>query len=140
MTVATLFDDLPMPPCPKLLGWRVIDARPADGWIRIGFEARHEFTNAVGAIQGGFLAAMLDDVMGPAILLHTEGRLYSPTISMTVNFLAPAKPGPLFGEGQVIRLGKTVGFVEGVLMDADGGPIARASATARLVATEKALA
>ena len=139
MSVATLFDNLVMPPCPRLLGWHVVDARPSDGWIRIGFEARREFTNAAGAIQGGFLAAMLDDTMGPAVLLHTEGRLYSPTIEMSVRFMAPAKPGPLFGEGQVIQLGKTVGFVEAKLIDAAGTLIARASSSVRLVSAAKAL-
>ena len=39
------------------------------------------------------LAAMLDDTMGPAVFVMTEGRLYTATISLTVNFLAPAKPG-----------------------------------------------
>ena len=35
---------------------------------------------------------MLDDTMGPAVFVMTEGKLYTATITMTVNFLAPAKP------------------------------------------------
>lgn len=137
MPIATIFDNLPAPPCAVLLGWHVIDVRPADGWIRVGFEARPEFGNPAGNIQGGFLAAMLDDTMGPAIFTHTEGRLYSATIDMTVNYLSPAKVGPLFGEGQVIQLGKTVGFVEAKLMDSDGVIIAKSSSSVRLVPSEK---
>jgi uncharacterized protein (TIGR00369 family) len=133
-------DRLPRPPCAELLGWRLLEARPADGWVRIGFEGRPEFLNPAGCIQGGFLSAMLDDTMGPAVFLHTDGALYTATISFNVTFMAPAKPGPLFGEGQVIQLGKSVGFVEAWLTDAAGALIARATSSVRLVPTEKALA
>lgn len=137
--VATALDGLPAPPCAQLLGWHVLDARPADGWIRIGFEGRPEFLNPAGFIQGGFLTAMLDDSMGPAVFAMTQGALYTATIDLNVSFLSPAKPGPLFGEGQVLQLGKTVGFVEGRLSDAAGTLLARATATVRLVPAAKAL-
>ena len=137
MPIATIFDNLTAPPCAVLLGWHVIDVRPSDGWIRVGFEARPEFCNPAGFIQGGFLAAMLDDTMGPAIFTHTEGRLYSATIDMTISYLAPAKVGPLFGEGQVVQLGKTVGFVEAKLMDTRGVIVARSSSSVRLVPSER---
>jgi uncharacterized protein (TIGR00369 family) len=139
MSVATALDTLPRPPCAELLGWRVVDARPADGWIRIRFEGRPEFVNPAGFIQGGFLAAMLDDTMGPAMFVHSEGRLFPPTIDMHVTFLAPAKPGPLYGEGQVVQAGRSIAFLEGKLMDADGVVVARATASARLVAAERML-
>lgn len=136
---ATALDRLPRPPCAELLGWHVVDARPGDGWIRIGFEARPEFVNPAGAIQGGFLAAMLDDTMGPAVFAATEGALYTATIDMTVSYLKPARIGPLFGEGQVLQLGRTVAFIEARLMDGDGAVVARATSSARLVATDRAL-
>ena len=136
---ATALDALPRPPCAELLGWQVVDARPADGWIRIAFEARREFTNPAGFVQGGFLAAMLDDTMGPAVFAHTEGRLYCPTIDLHVSFLSPAKPGRLYGEGQVVQLGRSIGFIEGKLMTEDGTLVARATASCRLVEAAKAL-
>ena len=139
MPVATALDRLPRPPCADLLGWRVLDARPQDGWIRIGFEGRPEFRNPAGFIQGGFLAAMLDDTMGPAVFAHTDGALYTATIDMNVHYLAPAQAGPIIGEAQVVQLGKTVGFVDARLLDKDGTWLAKASASVRLVATERAL-
>lgn len=139
MRVATVLDELPTPPCAQLLGWHVLDANPAQGWIRVGFEARREFTNPAGYIQGGLLAAMLDDTMGPAVFVHTEGALYTATIDFNVSFMAPAKVGPIVGEGRVIKLGKSVGFVEAYLCDAEGEVIAHATSSVRLVPTEKAL-
>lgn len=137
--IATALDAYARPPCAKLLGWHVLDARPADGWIRVGFEARPEFLNPAGVIQGGILAAMLDDTMGPAMFIMAEGRVFTPTIEMHVSFLAPARLGPLVGEGQVIQGGKSIAFLEGKLMDAAGIVVARATASCRLVAAEKML-
>jgi uncharacterized protein (TIGR00369 family) len=137
--IATALDRLATPPCAKLLGWHLLDARPDEGWIRIGFEGKPEFCNPAGFIQGGILSAMLDDTMGPAVFVMTDGKLYTVTITMTVNFLAPAKPGPIIGEARVTQLGKTVAFVEGRLMAEDGAVLATASTSARLVETAKAV-
>ena len=137
--IATALDHFTAPPCAKLLGWHLLDARPKDGWIRIGFDGKREFCNPAGFVQGGMLSAMLDDTMGPAVLVMTEGRLYTVTITMTVNFLAPAKPGPITGEASVTQLGKTVAFVEGRLMAEDGTLLATATTCARLVEMAKAI-
>ncbi len=137
--IATALDRLEAPPSSRLLGWHLLDARPDEGWIRIGFDGKREFCNPAGFIQGGILSAMLDDTMGPAVFVMTEGRLYTATISMTVNFLAPAKVGSIIGEAKVTQLGKTVAFVEGRLMAADGTVLAASSASARLVETAKAI-
>ena len=137
--ITTALDGLAPPPCAKLLGWRVLGARPAAGWIRIGFDGKAEFRNPAGVIQGGFLAAMLDDTMGPAVFVKTAGRLYTTTISMTISFLSPAKVGPIIGEATVVQLGKTIAFIEGKLMDETGCLLATATANARLVETAKAI-
>ncbi len=137
--IATALDHFTAPPSSKLLGWHLLDARPKQGWVRIGFDGKAEFCNPAGFIQGGILSAMLDDTMGPAVFVMTEGKLYTATITMTVNFLAPAKPGPIFGEADVTQLGKTVAFVAG---KADGGRRQRArhrDTSARLVETAKAI-
>ena len=135
----TALDDIPAPPSAKLLGWRLLDARPYMGWLKVGFDGKPEFCNPAGFIQGGILSAMLDDTMGPAALMTSDGKFYTTTISLNVNFLAPAKPGPLIVEAQVIQLGKSVAFMEGKLMAHNGAVLATASTTARLIEAAKAL-
>jgi uncharacterized protein (TIGR00369 family) len=137
--IRTALDDIDTPPCARLLGWRVLDARPKEGWIRIGFDGKAEFCNPAGFIQGGILSAMLDDTMGPAVFVMTEGRLYTATISLTVNFMAPAKPGAIVGEAEVTQLGKTIAFVAAKLTAEDGTLLATASANARLVETARVI-
>jgi uncharacterized protein (TIGR00369 family) len=135
----TIMDQFAMPPCAKLLGWHMIEADPDQGRVRIGFNGKPEFCNPAGFIQGGLLSAMLDDTMGPAVLLHSNGAAYTATISMTVNFLSPARVGRLIGEAQVTQVGKTVAFVEARLTDEQGTLIATATSTARVIETAKAI-
>jgi acyl-coenzyme A thioesterase PaaI-like protein len=56
-----------------------------------------------------------------------------------VNFLAPAKPGPIVAEAKVTQLGKTIGFVEGKLLAQDGTLLATATASERLLEAARAL-
>jgi uncharacterized protein (TIGR00369 family) len=137
--VKTVLDNLTLPPSAKLLGWRLLDARPQEGWVKVGFDGKVEFCNPAGFVQGGLLAAMLDDTMGPAVFMMTEGKLYTTTISLTVNFLAPARPGPITAEAKVTQLGKTIAFVEGKLTAEDGTLLATASVSARLLEAAKVM-
>jgi uncharacterized protein (TIGR00369 family) len=134
---ATVFDRFPRPPCADLLGWKLLESDVANGTARIAFEGRPEFLNPAGFVQGGILSAMLDDTMGPAVLLATEGQFYTVTIGMSVSFLAPARPGPFVGEGRILQLGKTIAFLEAALCDRVGTVVARASSQARLVPVER---
>lgn len=133
MTVATVLDRFATPACAHTLGFEMLEARPQDGWVRVAFVGRPEFCNASGCIQGGFLTAMMDDAMGPAVLVATGGELYPVTIDMTVAFLAPARPGPLVCEAEVVSLGRTIGFIEARLADSGGAILAKASASVRLL-------
>lgn len=139
MTQTSILDAFPTPPCAVTLGARTLESDPAAGTIRIAFEARPEFVNPAGTVQGGFLTAMLDDVMGPAVLVKSEGEFYPSTIDLHVSFLAPARVGTLIGEGRVVRMGKTVAFVEGWLTDADGVVVARGSASVRVLSAARAV-
>jgi uncharacterized protein (TIGR00369 family) len=137
--IKTALDGFNVPPCSRMLGWRLLDARPEEGWVRIGFDAKPGFCNPAGFIQGGILAAMLDDTMGPAAFIKTEGRLYTATIGMNVNYLAPARVGPLVGEARVVQIGKSIAFIESRLEAEGGTVVATATTTARLVESAKAI-
>jgi uncharacterized protein (TIGR00369 family) len=140
MSIPTILDRFPKPPCAILLSLDILEAEREGGRVKIAFTAQPEFCNAAGNVQGGFLAAMLDDCMGPAILIATKAEAFPSTIDLNVQFLAPAKPGRLVGTARVVQLGKTIGFVEGELEDANGNPIARATGSVRITAMQKVVA
>ncbi|WP_373486541.1 PaaI family thioesterase [Blastomonas sp.] len=140
MSIPTILDRFPTPPCARLLELDILEAKPDEGLVKIAFTARPEFCNAAGNVQGGFLTAMLDDCMGPAILIASDAQVFPSTIDLNVQFLAPAKPGMLIGAGRVVQLGRTIGFVEAELVDAAGTTVARARASVRLTALSRAVA
>ena len=64
------------PPAAILLGWELVAVDPEAGTIEVAFTASEQFLNPAGVIQGGFLAAMLDDTLGPALVATlVAGRL-----------------------------------------------------------------
>jgi uncharacterized protein (TIGR00369 family) len=83
----------PMPPAARVLGWELVSIDPGAGTIEVAFTATGQFLNPVGVIQGGFLAAMLDDTMGPALVATLGPGLFAPTADLQVQFLRPARPG-----------------------------------------------
>lgn len=131
----SILDQFPKPPCAETLGWELIQADEASGAITVAFEASRSFCNPGGNIQGGFIAAMLDDTLGPTVLLKTKGAAYCATIDLNVSFRSPARPGRLIGHGRIVQLGRTVVFLEGELRDPDDTLICRATASARVVPT-----
>jgi len=134
----SIFDRFEAPPSAKLLGWTLRAIDPDAGTIEIGFSADNRFTNPGGTVQGGFLAAMLDDTQGPALFGHTHGEAYAPTIDFNISFPKEARPGNFIAKGRVLRLGRTIAFTEAELFDEEGDMIARATFSNRVMRGEKA--
>lgn len=135
----SIFDGLPMPPVAKTLGWTLRAIDPESGTIEVGFTAGEDFTNPTGAVQGGFVAAMLDDTMGPAVFAMGKGEIFAPTLDLHVSFIRPARPGLFVGKGRVVSLGKSIAFLEGELFDSEGLLVARSTATARVMQASSVL-
>jgi uncharacterized protein (TIGR00369 family) len=123
----------PAPPAAVTLGWELVAVDPEAGTIEVAFAATEAFLNPMGNVQGGFLAAMLDDTLGPALVATLEPDRFAPTLELKVSFLRPARPGRLVGRGRVVHRGGTIAFLEGSLADAGGDVVATATATARIV-------
>jgi uncharacterized protein (TIGR00369 family) len=113
--------------------------RPFWEALEAAFAATEAFTNPMGNVQGGFLTAMLDDTMGPALVATLEADQLAVTLELKVSFLRPTRPGRLIGRGRVVHRGGTIAFLEGLLADAEGATVATATATARIVAIDGSL-
>ena len=116
-----------MPPAAALLGWQALEIRP--GHVRVRYEAREAFYNPQGVVQGGFLAAMLDDAMGPAAFTLLDEGAFAPTLELKVSFVRPARAGPLIADGNIVHQSRRFIRVEGRLTTEDGQLIATATAT-----------
>jgi uncharacterized protein (TIGR00369 family) len=131
--LGSIFDKFRTPPAAALLGWRLIDLDLEARRITVGFEAKPEFLNPGGNVQGGILAAMLDDGMGPVVVAVTNGEFMGTTTDLHVSYMRPVKPGTISVVGEITNIGKQFVFLEGKLFDASGKLCARATASSLLV-------
>jgi uncharacterized protein (TIGR00369 family) len=122
----------PLPPAAATLGWELVAIDADEGTIEVAFAASEAFLNPAGFIQGGFLTAMLDDTLGPALAASLNPGDLALTTDLHVQFLRPARPGRLVGRGRVVRRGKDVGFRAGERVDQEGTVLAVASATVKI--------
>jgi uncharacterized protein (TIGR00369 family) len=120
------------PPAAATLGWELVAVDPDAGTIEVAFTATEDFLNPFGTVQGGFLAAMLDDTLGPALVATLGPGQSAPTTDLHVQFLRPVSPGRLVGRGRIVRRGRDIGFLAGELLDESGTIVATATATARI--------
>lgn len=122
---------MPPPACAATLGIEFLAIDPDAGTIEVRFEGKPEFCNPAGNIQGGFLAAMLDDTMGPALAAMLKTGEFAPTLNLNVQFHRPARPGVLTGQGRVTLKGGNVCHLAGELFQ-EGKLVASATATAAI--------
>ena len=86
-----------------------------------------------GRGTGGFLAAMLYDTVGPALLATLEPGQFISTMELKASFLRPVSPGRIVGSGRVAHRDGDIAFLDGFLSDLDGATLATATATARVI-------
>ncbi|PKP77489.1 MAG: phenylacetic acid degradation protein [Alphaproteobacteria bacterium HGW-Alphaproteobacteria-3] len=126
-----------MAPASRYLGLEILEADKDSRRVKVAFNAGPDLCNMWGGIQGGMVAAMLDDVMSLAVGLDLEWGQISPTLELKVSMLNAARPGRIIGTGRVIKRGKSVGFIEGELADEAGKILATGSSTATFVTLKK---
>jgi uncharacterized protein (TIGR00369 family) len=128
----------PMPRAAATLGLEFIDADSEKGTIELAFAASEDFTNPAGNVLGAFVAAMLYDTVGPALLATLEPDQFQSTLELNVNFLRPVRPGRVVGKGHVVHRDGDLAFLEALLVDSHAALIATATATARVIPLDRA--
>lgn len=118
------------PNCDLTLGMMCTD-KSQPGRTTWQMTADERFTNPVGALQGGFMAAFCDSAMGAAsITWAVDRKVHSANVEMKVSFLAPVRAGTkLTCTSQVIGGGSRTAFVEAEVTDESGKVVAKASST-----------
>ena len=124
------------PPSIKTLGGHIAGFDENTGVLEFHFEAATAHTHSDGIVQGGFVAGMLDAAMAHVVFCVRQKLLILATLEMKVSYLDIARPGPLRAFGRVIRLGKSIGFLEAELLNSQGALLAKASSTVKIVDRE----
>ena len=99
------------------------------------YAPRPEHCNSFGVTHGGAVMTFLDVIMATAARSVQPG-MGVVTIEMKTSFVRPAPVDahrPLVGHGQLLHRTRTMAFVEGRVLDADGQLCAHATGTFKYV-------
>jgi uncharacterized protein (TIGR00369 family) len=81
--------------------------------LHFGLLAEDRHANHRGTVQGGLLSTLADFAIGRAIGVESDDDSPRATVSLTVDFLRPAKPGDwIYTRTRVDRVGSTLSFAE----------------------------
>ncbi len=134
----SFFSRHPAPSAAVTLGWELLSEDSVNGHVEIAFHPNDTMLNPRGTVQGGFVAAMLDDTMGPALVTMTDGEEVPVTLDMNVSFFKPVMPGRVIGKGKVKSRTRSTAFLEAELFDTAGDLLASATSTAKILQMPKA--
>lgn len=118
------------PPCSDTLGMRLSEVHQDEQRVVMSFDVPGMFANPTGAIQGGFIAAMMDEAMSTCVIIASNVTMTAPTLEMKTSYLRRLMPGPASVEARILKLGRSAAFMEAECRDPAGKLVAKATATA----------
>ena len=112
----------------------------ANEHLLLGFRVEEQHTNLGGVLHGGMLATFADTLLPYAAMYQAlGGRRFLPTISLQIDYLAPAAIGAwVQGSADVLRMTRNMLFMQAIIA-ADETPIARVSGIFKLGAIKAQL-
>ena len=120
--------EVPPPPVARHVGFTLESIEPGIAVVSfVADETRH--ANPMGTLHGGILCDITDAAMGMAFAATLDDGESFTTLELKISFLRAVRNGKLIATARVVRGGRTIGFVESDVVDAQGQLIARASST-----------
>jgi len=94
--------------------------KPEDGTLKVGLRIDANHINYVDIAHGGVLTTLADVTLSLQVHRAEDPPLNVTTVSLTSNFLGPAKLGDwLVGEGRIDRIGKKIAYTSGRILCGD---------------------
>lgn len=120
---------IPPPPIAKLMQFNIVSVEVGKAVFTV--EPHESQYNPIGTVHGGLVCTLLDSVAGCAAQTTLPKGMGYTSLEIKVSYLRPvlASSGTLTAVGTVTKPGKRAAFVDAVITDADGKPVATASST-----------
>ncbi|HEX4861699.1 MAG TPA: PaaI family thioesterase [Rhizomicrobium sp.] len=124
-------------PCSAWLNQELLEIDTETGFARIAYGLGEPHFNRFGALHGGAIACVMDDVLAVAAGLVLNWGEIAPTLEMKVSYLAQGAAGRHIAEARVLKRGRQINFLDATLADGSGKLIATATATIMIAAMKK---
>ena len=112
--------------------------RMENGQSEVRFTMSEVWLNMQGILHGGAYAAMLDTACGVAArsMLDMDKYRGQVTLELKTSYLKAGGPGAYCAKGRVLRMGRSVSYVEASLYNDADEEVARASTTFKLLSRD----
>ena len=99
-------------PFARALGMEIIDAKPAEAWMRVPYADALVGNPDTGVIHGGVITAALDNVSGVAVQLALSERMAIATLDLRIDYMRPATPHKdLTAHAHCYKVTRNIAFV-----------------------------
>ena len=112
---------------------KIIEFSKEESSIKIEYIAERRHCHSGNIVQGGYVTGWIDSAMAHSVMIPTNFEFSPLTLELKITFFKSATPGPVIAEAKVIKLGKSIAFVEGSLFSEKGILIAKGTSTNKLV-------
>src|ERR1700743_3111655 len=124
-------------PCSAWMDPQVLEIDAEIWFARSAYELGEAHFNRFGALHGGAIACVMDDVLAVAAGLVLQWGEIAPTLEMKVSYLSQGAAGRHIAEAKATKRGRQINFLEATLANADGKVIATSTATIMIAAMKK---
>ena len=112
----------------KILGMQITRFEDGNCTVELTVGAQH--LNMAGVAHGGVHATLLDTSMGGTLVSIIEEEEWCATAQLDISYLNAVREGVcLIATSEVVRRGRHIAHVEGILETADGTRVASAKGT-----------
>ena len=85
-----------------------VDCSEKERWITLSYEVEEWEQNPIGTMHGGLIATAIDSTCG-ILVRYLSGTLRTPTVSMTINYLATVPVGErLLVTARAVKVGRSL--------------------------------
>jgi uncharacterized protein (TIGR00369 family) len=116
-------------PCSAWLNQQLLEIDAETGFARLAYELGEAHFNRFGALHGGAIACVMDDVLAVAAGLVLQWGEIAPTLEMKVSYLSQGGAGRHVAEARVLKRGRQINFLDATLSTEAGKVIATSTAT-----------
>lgn len=122
------FSSLGVPACFVEMEGEVLAYREELLELAVAFPVKEQYLNPMQGMQGGFIAAAIDNVFGPLSLL--AGGKPSATLGMQITYHRPVRMGDrLIITARVIKRGRQLLYMEATVENEQGRLVANANSS-----------
>jgi len=116
-------------PCSAWLNQQLLEIDTETGFAKVAYGLGEAHFNRFGALHGGAIACVMDDVLAVAAGLVLQWGEIAPTLEMKVSYLSQGAAGRHVAQARVLKRGRQINFLEATLASESGKTIATATAT-----------